>query len=176
LTHDNIRYTAVRYLPDGKHLLASGIESGHGARDYLIDVSGGDAKPITPEGTTGVLLSPDGRSTIVVDSQGKRGVWSLEGNTMQPIPGFDSQKFYVTGWTPDGTSLYVLSSLQKETVAKVYRLDIATGKMEYWKTFGDHIASGITAVSGPHYSSDGSAYAYIYVQELSEAFVVKGLK
>jgi dipeptidyl aminopeptidase/acylaminoacyl peptidase len=176
LTHDNIRYTGVRYLPDGKHLLATGIETGHGARDYLIDVSSGDAKPITPEGITGVLLSPDGRSALVVDSQGKRGVWSLESNTLQPIPGFDSQKFYATGWTPDGTSLYVLSSLQKETVAKVYRLNIATGKMEYWKTFGDHIASGVTAVSGPHYSSDGSAYSYIYVQELSEAFVVKGLK
>lgn len=48
--------------------------------------------------------------------------------------------------------------------------------MEYWKTFGDHIASGVTAVSGPQFSTDGRAYAYIYVQLLSEAFVVKGLK
>jgi eukaryotic-like serine/threonine-protein kinase len=34
LTHDNINYGIVRFLPDGTHLLASGIEPGHGARDY----------------------------------------------------------------------------------------------------------------------------------------------
>src|ERR1019366_6992074 len=43
LTHDNVRYTRLRYLPDGKHLLAVGIEAGHGGRDYLIDVSNGNA-------------------------------------------------------------------------------------------------------------------------------------
>ncbi len=48
LTHDSISYDSVRYLPDGKQLLASGIEAGHGARDYLIDLSSGNAKPITP--------------------------------------------------------------------------------------------------------------------------------
>jgi len=176
LTHDNIRYTNVRYLPDGKHLLAVGIEAGHGGRDYLIDVSSGDSKPVTPEGTTGVHLSPDGRSTLVIDSEGKWGVWSLDGNSLQPIPGLDSKKFYVTGWTPDGSSIYALSSLYKETVAKVYRVNVTTGKMEYWKTFGDHVASGVTAVSGPQFSDDGQAYDYIYVQVLSEAFVVKGLK
>jgi Tol biopolymer transport system component len=176
LTHDNVRYTRLRYLPDGKHLLAVGIEAGHGGRDYLIDVSNGNAKPITPEGTTGTHLSPDGRSVLVIDSQGKWGVWSLDGNSMQPIPDLDSNKYYVTGWTPDGSSVYALSSLQKETTAKVYRVNVATGKMEYWKTFGDHIASGVTAVSGPQFSSDGRAYVYIYVQLLSEAFVVKGLK
>ncbi|MGH9549275.1 MAG: hypothetical protein ACRD3W_07870, partial [Terriglobales bacterium] len=45
LTHDNISYGSVRYLPDGKQLLASGIEAGHGVRDYLIDLSSGIAKP-----------------------------------------------------------------------------------------------------------------------------------
>ena len=40
----------LSWLPDGKQLLASGIEAGHGARDYLIDVSSGDAKAVTPEG------------------------------------------------------------------------------------------------------------------------------
>ena len=176
LTHDNVRYTRLRYLPDGKHLLAVGIEAGHGGRDYLIDVSNGNAKPITPEGTTGTHLSPDGRSVLVIDSQGKWGVWSLDSNSLQPIPDLDSNQYYVTGWTPDGSSVYALSSLQKETTAKVYRVNVATGKMEYWKTFGDHIASGVTAVSGPQFSSDGRAYVYIYVQLLSEAFVVKGLK
>ncbi|MGB8730226.1 MAG: protein kinase, partial [Candidatus Sulfotelmatobacter sp.] len=36
LTHDAVDYGAVRFFPDGRHLLASGIENGHGRRDYLI--------------------------------------------------------------------------------------------------------------------------------------------
>ena len=48
-----LTYDAVSWLPDGKQLLASGIEAGHGARDYLIDSASGDAKPVTPEGVAG---------------------------------------------------------------------------------------------------------------------------
>jgi Tol biopolymer transport system component len=176
VTHDNVRYVRVSYLPDGKHLLAIGIEAGHGARDYLVNVSNGDSKPVTPEGITGLLLSPDGRSVIVIDSEGKWRVWSLEANSNQPITGLDSNKFYVTGWSPDGSSVYAFSSLNKETLAKGFRVNIATGKMETWKTFGDHIASGVTSVGGPRFSSDGIAYAYVYVQELSQAYLVRGLR
>ena len=45
LTHDGISYGGVRWLPDGKRVLATGIEAGHGARDYLIDLTNGDSKP-----------------------------------------------------------------------------------------------------------------------------------
>jgi len=176
LTHDNIRYTHVRYMPDGKHLLATGIESGHGARVYLIDLSNGNPTPLTPEGTTGSILSPDGRSLLVIDSTGKWGIWSLDGNSARPIPGLDSHKYYLTGWTPDGSSVYALSSLQKDTHAKVYLVNVTTGKMDYWKSFGENIGSGVIAVSGPYYSADSKAYVYIYVQQLSEAYIVKGLR
>ena len=54
LTHDTVSYNGVRFLPDGKRLLASGIEAGHGRRDYLIDLSNGDSKPLTPEGVAGL--------------------------------------------------------------------------------------------------------------------------
>jgi len=175
ITHDNISYGEVRYLADGKQLLASGIEPGHGARDYLIDLNTGNSKPITPEGITGYHLSPDGRNLAVYGSDGKLAIWPMDGSGLRAIPGL-AASYYTTGWTPDGTSLYVLSSLQRETTAKVFRVNVTTGKLEYWKTFGETIHAGVTAVAGPQFSSDGSAYAYIYVQVLSEAYVVKGLK
>jgi hypothetical protein len=175
LTHDNISYNRIRYLPDGKQLLASGIEAGHGARDYLIDLNTGDAKAITPEGMAGVNLTADGRSVAVLAPDGKWGVWPLDGSGFRPIPGLDS-KHYVTGWTPDGASVYVTPSHQRDRVAAVYRVDIATGKMELWKTFGAGTNVGITGVGGPRISSDGKAYAYVYSQSMSEAYVAKGLK
>ena len=175
ITHDAVTYESVRWLPDGKRLLASGIEAGHGARDYVIDLSTGDAKPITPEGISGVHLSPDGRSTAVLGSDGKWGVWPLEGGGIRPIPGLDSV-YYVVGWSPDGGSVYAVSSRANEKAAKVYQVNIVTGKMELWKTFGQDAAAGVRGVGGLQLSSDGTAYAYVYSETLSQAFVVTGLK
>jgi serine/threonine protein kinase len=174
LTHDNIRYNNVRYL-DAKQLLASGIEVGHGRRNYLIDLSNGDAKPITPEGIAGTNLSPDGRRAVVVGPDGAFGIWPMDGSGLRPIPGFDS-KYVVTGWTPDGASLYAFYGQQHTGAAKIFRVDLATGKMEFWKTFGADLAGTGVTVGPPRFSSDGSAYIYTYVQVLSEAYVVKGLK
>lgn len=87
LTHDSVSYRSVRWFPDGKRLLASGIEVGQGVRDYLIDVSSGDAKPITPEGVSGVMLSPDSKSVAVLGADGKWGIWPLEGGGIRVIPG-----------------------------------------------------------------------------------------
>ncbi len=173
LTHDSISYDRVRYLPDGKRLLAVGIESGRGARDYLIDVASGDSKPITPEGIAGTTVSVDGRRTAVRGPDGKWGVWPLEGGELQPVPGLES-KWVVIGWSPDGTSLYAVASHKQERAASLYRVDAATGKMESWKSFGTELGAGATAGS-PHFSSDGSAYAYLYFQDLTVAYVVRGL-
>jgi eukaryotic-like serine/threonine-protein kinase len=175
LTHDDISYSAVHYLPDGKQLLALGIEPGHGVRDYLIDLSNGDAKPITPEGTAGVRLSPDGRNAAVLGPDRKWGIWPLDGSGLRPVPGLDST-YHVSDWSPDETYLYVLSSQRRQGAAQVYRVNVATGKMEFWKTFGANLPAGVASVGGPRFSSDGSAYAYVYSQILSQAYVVKGLK
>jgi len=175
LTHDNVSYSAVRFLLDGKRLLASGIEAGHGRRDYLIDLSTGDSRPITREGVAGVNLAPDGNSVTVLGPDGKWGIWPLQGEGgIRLIPSLDS-RYYVAGWSPDGKSVYVASS-RSEQIAKVYKVDTASGKMEPWKNFGAGVGAGVSGTGAPHFSSDGAAYAYVYSQILSNAYVVTGLK
>jgi Tol biopolymer transport system component len=174
LTHDAISYGAVRFLLDGKHLLAVGIEAGHGARDYLIDLSTGQPKPITPEGISGSRLSPDGSRTVVIGPDNNWGVWQLDGSAMQPIPGLDSS-YYINGWSPDGKFIYAASNKGNQRAAKVFQVDPTTGKLQPWKTFGGD-APGVTSVGAPHFSADGSGYAYVYVRILSQAYVVTGLK
>ena len=179
LTHDNVSYGAVQYFADGKRLIAGGIEPGHGRRDYVIDVATGASKPITPEGVAGIVLSPDARSVAVSGPDGNPGIWSFDTNSLRSIPGLDSN-YVIAGWAPDGNSLYAASFQDRwrSGSTKVYRVNIASGRMEFWKEFGTNLPAG-TAGSGvatPRFSADGSAYAYIYVQVLSEAYVVKGLK
>jgi eukaryotic-like serine/threonine-protein kinase len=174
LTHDSISYGQGHWLPDGKHVLASGIESGHGQRDYLIDISTGDSKPITPEGVFGTRLSPDGRNIAVRGPDGV-GIWPLDGGGMRLIPGFD-KNLIIFGWSPDGKSVYAVQGLSYNTTSHVYKVDIATGKTEPWKTFGTALGTGVEGVGPPNFSSDGTAYAYAYGRKLSQAYVVSGLK
>jgi len=178
LTHDAVSYGGARFFADGKRLLAYGIEAGHGGRDYLIDLSSGDSKPVTPEGISGTQQSPDGKSIALRGPEGKRGIWSLENGGFHPIPGLESG-YAIIGWTPDGESVYVAPIPRGAMAAKsvaVSRVNVQTGKMELWKTFGEETGSGVSSVVAPHLSSDGTAYAYLYVRVLSEAYVVTGLK
>ncbi|HUA14223.1 MAG TPA: WD40 repeat domain-containing serine/threonine protein kinase [Verrucomicrobiae bacterium] len=174
LTHDNITYSGFRYLPDGKQVVSRGIEAGHGARDYLIDVATGNSKPLTPEGVVGLEVSPDGRNIAVAAPDGKHGIWPMDGSGFRPIPGFDPE-YSVIGWSSDGKSVYTMTNHLSNRAAKIYRVDLATGKTEFWKSFGDALPPG-TIAGAPFFSIDGSAYAYVYVQVLSEAYVVRGLK
>ncbi|HVM91637.1 MAG TPA: protein kinase [Terriglobales bacterium] len=175
LTHDAITYEPVRYLPDGKQLLAVGIEPGHGARDYLINVSDGSAKAITPEGIAGAILSADGRNVVVLGPEGNWGIWPLDGSGFRAIPGLDS-KWLVEGWSPDGAAVFVSASHRSERTVGISRVNIADGKIEPWKVVGSSLLAGASKAYPPHFSSDGSAYAYMYRQALSEAYVVRGLK
>ena len=174
LTHDNITYIDVRYLLDGKQLLADGIEPGKGERDYLIDLSSGDAKPLTSEGTFGFVLSGDGRSVAMTGPDGKWGVWSMESSSLRSIPGLDN-RYLVAGWAPDGASLYVSDSQAHERSVPISRVNVVTGKMEPWKTLGASLPSS-ARYSYALFSADSNEYVYLYSQVLSQAYVVKGLK
>jgi eukaryotic-like serine/threonine-protein kinase len=176
LTHDDISYSIVRYFPDGERLLAVGIEPGHGARDYIIDVDTGKATAITPEGVTGFALSADARFIAVSGPDGKPGIWTIGGNAMRPIPGTLDPSMQVVGWMPDGQSLLVYSRIGGSGSTKLFRVNIATGKMEFWKEFGTKLPAGGAGVGPPRFSSDMSAYAYPYDQSLCEAYVVKGFQ
>jgi eukaryotic-like serine/threonine-protein kinase len=175
LTHDAVTYEGVRFFLDGKRLLAAGIEPGHGGRDYLIDLSTGDSKPITPEGVSGILLSPDEKTIIVRGPDRKYGIWPLDAGGLRPIPGLAPGES-VIGWLPDGQSVYASPNNLNAHSVSVFRLNLQTGKRDPWKTFGEAKGAEGAIVGSPHFSSDGSAYSYVYVRVLSEAYVVTGLK
>jgi serine/threonine protein kinase len=171
LTHDTVKYDSARYLADGKHLVAIGIESGHGIRDYIVDLSNGNSKPLTPEGMAGARMTPDGTSLIVRNSEGRSGTWSIEGNSFNPFDGLDA-KYGVIGFAPDGKALNVFDRTSADRNVMVMRFDLATQKMTPWKKFGSPVIS-----SGPPvFSKDGRAYFYVYTQLQSVGYVATGVK
>jgi serine/threonine protein kinase len=175
LTHDTVSYEKVRWLANGKQLLASGVDAGHGARDYLIEVSSGDSRPITGEGIVGVFPSPDGRSTAAQGPDGKWGVFPIGGGDLRLIPGLDSN-YRVSGWSHDGGAIYAAAARRREKTAMVYRINPVTGKSDLWKTFGEELPVGALSYGASYSEGDAGAYVYLYDEILSQAFVVRGMK
>ena len=133
------------------------------------------SKDPPPEGFSGLQVSRDGKSVAVRGPDGRRGIWRLDAGKFQPIPGLGAKNLIV-GWMPDGQSVYVAVPQDSRKTTTVYRVNIQTGKMEEWKTFGRENGTTDAFIGAPHLSDDGSAYAYIYDRVLSEAYVVTGLK
>jgi eukaryotic-like serine/threonine-protein kinase len=173
LTHDNVSYQKVRWLPGNKEVLASGYEPGHGSRDYLIDVATGNSRAVTAEGVVGVMASPDGKWAAVSGQDGKWAVAPLEGGEVRAIPGLDAN-YRVFGWTADGMAVRAQPVAGVGKTAKIYRVNVATGKMDPEMTFGDKLDPGKIVFSG--LPASGGGYAYSYMQVQSQVYVVKGLK
>src|ERR1019366_2527965 len=163
--------------PDGKWVITKPAKGGPLS---LVPTGAGEARQLTHDAVSysEVRFLPDGKSVVVRGPDGKRGIWSLEGGGIHPIPGLESG-YNIIGWTADGGSVYVAPirrGAQALKSVKVSRANIQTGKMEPWKTFGEETGAGVSTIVPPHLSSDGTAYAYLYVRVLSEAYVVTGLR
>jgi hypothetical protein len=72
--------------------------------------------------------------------------------------------------------VYVAARGWDQKTVEIHQVNIATGKMDSWRTFGQEAAAGVLHTNAPLFSSDGAAYAYLYIQALSQAYVVTGMK
>jgi hypothetical protein len=173
ITNDQIDHLAGRFLPDGKHIIFIGRETGHAARIYLFDLGGGTTKTITPEGVTGRALAPDGKH-FVAKSKGSWATWSIEGGDPVPIAGLQNDDM-VFGYTGDARQLYI-GRPEESRPRKVYLFDVATRKRTLWKSLGPQDLTGASTPGIPVISVDGKHYAYQVVRSLSDLYVVDGLK
>ena len=57
------------FLPDGKHVVYVAREPGKRNRSWLQDLNGGSPQPITPEGTVGWKVSPDGKTLLAFEDE-----------------------------------------------------------------------------------------------------------
>jgi Tol biopolymer transport system component len=174
LTHEHITYFGARYMPDGKHLIATGAEPGKSARTYLIDTQTGDSKALTPEGYRGTTVSHDGSKVAMRGPDGTWGVWTMMDSKFAPIPSLEP-KYDMYDWTRDDRQLYAESGGSEDRHSRVFRLDPKTGKMEFWKEFGGDMA-GTQAVGPPIFAQNSDAYVYVYTQLLSKGYIVSNLQ
>ena len=162
-----------RWFPDGKRIVFAGNDPGRPRRSYEYTIQSGKLRPLTPEGTVGTLVSPDGRLLIVTTAEGKRMLWPVDGGEPREVRGLLAEDV-VVGWAAGGDSLFV----SRPTPARgrdLARLDLASGRRQVVNLFGPSDRAGIIGIAPPFVSADGRTYVYRYNQLLSDLFVGDGI-
>ncbi|HLN57366.1 MAG TPA: protein kinase, partial [Thermoanaerobaculia bacterium] len=161
------------FLPDGKRIVFDGQEPGHRMRTYIQDLAGGAAKPVTPEGVVGNVLSPNG-SSLVTESPEGVALTPLEGGPSRPIPGLKPGDRPMR-FASDGRYLFLRTST-RGFPAQVFRLDLSTGRREVWKAFVPGDPAGITSLTPAAISEDGQTVLFGYGRSLADLYLAEGLK
>jgi Tol biopolymer transport system component len=175
LTHDAINHTFARWFPDGKRIVFSGTEEGHGVRLYIQSLDGGAARAITPEGAnaTAFAISPDGKLIAGVGPDDQGYLYPVAGGEARRIPGFAQGEEPIT-WSADGRSLYVYRP--GELPASVYRVDVSSGAKNLWKQLLPSDPAGVEHIGPILLTPDASTCVYGYHRTLADLYLVEGLK
>ncbi len=174
LTHDSINHLWARWLPDGKRLVFSGNEAGHGFRLYVESPEEGKPRPISPEGVNpSVVISPKGDFAASVGPDHKVYLYPVAGGEPVLVPGTEPDEA-PTGWSADGRSIYLFRF--GSIPARVFELELATGKRKLWKELVPADAAGIDTIRNITITPDAKACVYGYIRTLSDLYVVEGLK
>ncbi|HSA94159.1 MAG TPA: protein kinase [Terriglobales bacterium] len=177
VTSDEIDHLRAGWSPDGKQVVFSGIEPGGRRRSYIQAVEGGKPRPITPEGYSGRILSPDGMHLLAYSSSKRSDdikvlLFPVDGGEPKPVLGILENE-EEAGWSADGRLIVFQAN---QVPSKVFLVDTATGRRELWKELKPGDPSGVLGLYGFRSSRSGSAYVYGYMRILSDLYLVDGLK
>jgi len=175
LTIDAINHQWARWFPDGKRFVFSGNVAGGGVRLYTQDISGGKPTAISPEGVDAqnFAISPDGQSVVGVGPDLKGYLYPATGGDPKLVNGTDPGDIPIT-WSQDGRS--VLLYRTGEVPAKVYRVELATGKKTVWKQIAPLDPTGVSTIGPILMTPDGKTYVYGFHRTLGDLYLVEGLK
>ncbi len=175
LSKEGLAPTDADWLPDGKRILFSATEPGHGMRLYMRDVAGGKPRALTPEGYFAYrgTITPDSKFVVARGPDRRIYLYPVEGGEPTALAGLTVEDVPIR-FSPDGRTLYL--HRRSELPAAIYRYDIASGRKESWKELMPSDAAGLNAINRVAVTSDGKTYAYSYLRILSFLQLVDGLK
>ncbi|MFN2579308.1 MAG: protein kinase [Pyrinomonadaceae bacterium] len=175
MTSGVVPQAAARWLPGGQRFLFAGSEPGHGVRFYVQDLAGGAPRAITPDGvsTFGVTTSPDGKFFTTMAPDKRIWIYPVDRGEPRQVLGLSAGDEPL-GWAADGHSLYVYR--RGELPARIYRLDLSTERKELWREVMPSDPAGIEFLTAPKITPDGKSYAYSYYRNLSDLYLIEGLK
>jgi WD40 repeat protein len=168
---ENLQF-GTHFLPDGKRIAVNGNERGRPSRTYVVDLSGGKPRAITPEGVLSTMASPDGKYVAGSTIDHRLGLFPVEGGEPRIVPNADAT-YVQAQWSADSKALYVY--LPGEVPIKIRRLDLATGKTTPVREIVPADRGGVVSIGPVTTNVNATEFVYSYYQTLSVLYVISGL-
>jgi len=166
---------SAQFLPDGRSVLFFGRTGSGSLRVFAQSLEGGEPRAVSPDGMIGGLLvvTPDGRHFAALAPDSKIAIYPVDGGAPSPLPGAEALENPIH-WSADAGFLYVYRP--REAPARVFKVDVRTGRRELWKTIAPADRTGLIAVNSIVMTPDARGYAYSYERILTSLQVVDGLR
>jgi DNA-binding winged helix-turn-helix (wHTH) protein/Tol biopolymer transport system component len=168
------------WFPDGNRVLVWGSEPDRRGRNWVLDLQGGKPRAISPEGTDGGVLSPDGKFLANRGYDFRVILYPIDGGQPRELPA-QTYRHMPVGWTADGRALYLHNPAAPRRpdgtrAVRIYRFELASSRMELWKEIVPSDRAGLLGLLPIRITPDGASYAYGYHRHLNELYVAEGLR
>ncbi len=175
LPKTGINCQAATWFPDGRRILISGNEPGHGSRLFVQDISDGKPRAITPEGVSFLFhaVSPDGKSIVATGTDRRIAIYPTEPGEPRVVPGLEPDDIPLR-WTDNGASIFVYRP--SAPPLRVEKVDVKTGRRALWKELRPPDPSGVQQVGPIEIAPDEKSYVYSYRRALDELYLATGLR
>ena len=77
-------------------------------------------------------------------------------------------------WSADGKALFVAE--RRGAALRVHRVDVSTGRMTLWREFAASDPAGVLGSPKVLLTPDGNSYVYAYWRDLSDLYLIDGLR
>ncbi len=165
--------SATAWFLDEGHLVIDGNEPGRPSRAFVVDLAGGEPRPVTPEGTVSIRHSARDGYLLGRADDGRLTRYPIEGGAPQPLNARVPPDRTVLRASADGRFLLVF---RRGLPRPVDRLDLATGSLEPFKLLQPDDLAGVGYITRGVLSANGEAYAYDYGRFLQDLYLVEGLR
>jgi dipeptidyl aminopeptidase/acylaminoacyl peptidase len=166
-------YSSARWFPDAKRVLVCGTGSNRASRCYTQEISGGAPRPVTPEGTRGGIVSPDGTLLLVQGAHDEYELFPSAGGEPRKAPGLKPTDV-VFEWSADGRSVFEIPS--SEVPGRLERVELATGGREFMRRLAPPDLAGVVRIYQAIVASDEKSYGYSAVVRRDDLFLVEGAR
>lgn len=167
-----MHYERVEWFPDSRRLLFQGNEPGRPVRTFVVDLNGGKALPLTPEGMRISSISPDQKYATAAIA-GRLNLVPLDGGEPKAVANLEPGESVIR-WSGNRRFIF----LRRQTGAaslEIEKLDVTTSQKTAWRKLAvpDPVGVQIREVV---MTPDGSAYAYSFQRDISTLYLAQGLR
>jgi hypothetical protein len=164
-----------QWFPATDRILFAASEAGRGTQLWVQHVFPPNRpRSITGEGITirGKSISPDGSTVAAIGTDGKLGLFPVDGGAARPVAGAEVGEQLIR-WSPEGRRLLVYTSGMPSTISTI---DLASGRREALRVFRPTDGTGATFMYAVLLTADTKAGVYSFQRTESNLKMVVGLR